>query len=436
MAPPTAIETTENSLLWLGQFSLGDRGLATEMLQELLMVSRDEFVDGMRALILEKVEEITGTVALYAERELRHRNGVPHRLFKESSGKRKRAEGAVGPPAVKATQPYNISVGSEGIVAQLISELAKEHPKKILDHPGPEQIRKNKVREFWVVTDIVGSGNRVLRYLQAAWLVRSVRSWWSGGFLRFGVIAYAGTELGMRSVLGHACKPKYMVVKPAPTIRTVFSALKAQQMERLCETYVPFADGKAPLWGWGGASHNPLGYGGAGVLLVFSHGAPNNVPPIFHKASRNAARPWVPLFPARVSASIGSQVFGLSLTPEKIKVRLEKLGQHRLARSAVINSDLPTWEVFSILTALSKPPRNNDSVLAHRSGFETTRVRRLCRLLSEYGWIDSRRRLTDAGDGQLKHARKQLEKDRKEIKISAQQINQVPYYPKSLRHPV
>lgn len=436
MATPTVIETDENAQRWLSQFSLGDRALATQLLQAIQLVSRDEFADGLRALILEKVREHAGPVALYAERELGHRLGVPHRLFKESPGKRKRAVGAVGPPAVKATKPYNIAVGSEGIVAQLISELAKGHPQKILDHPGPEQIRKKKVREFWVVTDMVGSGDRVRNYLQAAWLVRSIRSWWSGGFLRFGVIAYAGTEGGEHCVTRHACKPKFMVVKPAPTIRTVFTFGKAQQMERLCEAYSPaaIADGKAQPWG--GPAHNPLGYGGAAVLLAFSHGAPNNLPPIFHKASRSKARPWVPLFPARVSAGIASEAFGLSLTPEKIKDRLEKLGQHRLARSTIVNAELPTWEVVSILTALSRQPRNNDSVLARRSGFETTRIRRLCRLLSEYGWIDSQRRLTDAGQGQLRHARKQLNEDLKIVQGSGPAVKQLPYYPKSLRHPV
>ena len=207
-------------------------------------------------------------------------------------------------------------------------------------------------------------------------------------------------------------------------------------MERLCEAYTPAAipDGKAHPWG--GPEHCPLGYGNAGALLVFAHGAPNNVPPIFHKASRSTARPWVPLFPARVSASISREAFGISLTPEKIKTQLEKLGQHKLARSTVVNSRLPTWEVFSILTALSKPPRNNDSVLARRAGFETTRVRRLCRLLVEYGWIDSQRRLTDSGQGQLRHARKQLEAEQKVGCGSAPSTAQLAYYPKSLRHPI
>jgi hypothetical protein len=432
----TLVEVSDNGQRWLSQFALGDRGLATELLRGLELVSRDEFADGLRALILERAEEARGPVALYAERELGHRHGVPHRLFKETGRKPKRALGSIGPPAVKATNAYDISVGSEGIVAQLISELARKHPKKFVDHPGPDQIRRKRVKSFWIITDMVGSGDRVWRYLEAAWLVRSVRSWWSGGFLRFGVIAYAGTEIGEHRVVRHESKPTFMLVKPAPTIRTVFSVGKAEQLERLCEAYVPAAtaDGKeAP---WGGPAHHPLGYGGAGALLVFAHGAPNNVPPIFHKASRSKSRPWAPLFPARVSSGLGSAAFGTSLTAGKICERLEKLGQRGLARSTVVNATVSTWEVFSILTALSKPPRNNDAVLSRRSGFETWRVRSLCRRLIEYGWIDSQRRLTDAGEGQLRHARKQLDDNAKDLWGGAPKVHQVPYYPKSLRPPV
>lgn len=432
----TLVEVSDNGRRWLGQFALGDRGLATELLRGIVLVSRDEFADGLRALILEKAEDAGGPVALYAERELGHRHGVPHRLFKETNRKPKRALGGIGPPAVKATKAYNISVGSEGIVAQLISELAREHPKKFVDHPGPDQIRRKRVKRFWIVTDMVGSGDRVWRYLEAAWLVRSVRSWWSGGFLRFGVIAFAGTEIGERRVARHESKPKFMLVKPAPTIRTVFSAGKAEQLERLCEAYVPAATVDGNEVPWGGPAHHPLGYGGAGALLVFAHGAPNNVPPIFHKASRSKSQPWVPLFPARVSSGLGSEAFGTSLTAEKIREQLEKLGQRRLARSTVVKATVSTWEVFSILTALSKPPRNNDAVLSRRSGFETWRVRRLCRRLIEYGWIDSQRRLTDAGQGQLRHARRQMDDNANNSWDEVSKVRQVHYYPKSLRSPV
>jgi hypothetical protein len=432
----TLVEVSDNGRRWLGQFALGDKGLAAELLRSLELVSRDEFADGLRALILEKAEEARGPIALYAERELGHRHGVPHRLFKETDRKPKRALGSIGPPAVKATKAYDISVGSEGIVGQLISELAREHPKKFVDHPGPDQIRRKRVKRFWIVTDMVGSGDRVWRYLEAAWLVRSVRSWWSGGFLRFGVIAYAGTQIGECRVVRHKSKPTFMLVKPAPTIRTVFSAGKAEQLERLCEAYVPSATVVGEEAPWGGPAHHPLGYGGAGALLVFAHGAPNNVPPIFHKASRSKTRPWVPLFPARVSSGLGSEAFGTSLTAGKIRERLEKLGQRRLARSTVVNAMISTWEVFSILSALSKPPRNNDAVLSRRSGFETWRVRSLCRRLIEYGWIDSQRRLTDAGEGQLRHARGQMNDNVNYPQDGAPKVRQVHYYPKSLRPPV
>jgi hypothetical protein len=81
---------------WLDQFASGDRSLAEELLSSLLLVSRDDFNDQLRALILERAAEVDGVVALYAERELRHRLGIPNRLFKESARKPRRAEGSAG----------------------------------------------------------------------------------------------------------------------------------------------------------------------------------------------------------------------------------------------------------------------------------------------------------------------------------------------------
>ncbi|SFR74942.1 hypothetical protein SAMN05428960_1042 [Mitsuaria sp. PDC51] len=436
MKAPNAVETTESAQQWLGQFPLGDKALATELLRALRLVSRDEFADGLRAHILERAEAVHGTVALYAERELGSRLGIPHRLFKETTGRRKRAIGAMGPPPVKSTKAYDASVGSEGLVAQLISQLVKEHPKKFLDHPGPERIRKAKVKEFWVVTDLVGSGYRIRSYLEAAWRVRSVRSWWSGELLKFGVVAYASTEKGERLIDAHSTKARVTHVHPAPTIDTEFSIGKALQMKRLCEAYAPavYGDGKAPPWG--GGTGNPLGFGSLGTLIVFAHGAPNTSPSFLHKASRSASRPWTPLFPSRVTASLGSDAFGQALTPERVLRRLEKLGQQRLARSRVVKSELSAWEVLQMLAALASPPRANDRVLATRSGFDVSKVRRLCRLLGEYGWIDSQRRMTDAGAGQLKHARKQWTESIQEADFQPRSVKILPYYPKSLRHPV
>jgi hypothetical protein len=412
---------------------MGDRLLAEELLKSVLLISRDDFADKIRELILEKADATPGVIALYAERELRQRNGVPDRLFKESRRKIKRAEGVMGPLAVKPTKGYDHSVGSEGIVAQLISELAKAYPEKFLDHPGPERIRRREIRAFWVVTDFVGSGDRVGKYLTAAWRVRSIRSWWSGKFLRFAVLAYGSTELGEKIVRSHPSKPDVLAAVPAPTIRTVFSPLKAEKMERLCATYNPSKKSTVASWG---NEQSPLGYLGTGALMVFSHGAPNNMPLIFHKFSQSNKRPWVPLFPSRVSAGIDSSSFGVALTPERLQQRLAKLGEKKMMNSRVVNAKLPTREVFALLTALSKPPRLRDLVLSRRSGLDTTKVRHLCAKMTEYGWLDSQRKLTDAGVAQLLHAKKQIDNICQFVKPPTVHFEPIPYYPKSLRPPV
>jgi len=271
-----ALISDSNVQSWLQQFHLGDRSLAKSLLEAFILVSRDDFIVNLRAMLISEAKDVDGRVALYAERELGHRFGIPHRLFKETKGKKRRACGAAGPAAVKPTKSYDPSIGSEGIVAQMISELCREHPQKFLNHPGPDQIRRGRARAFWVVTDLIGSGDRVGRYLEAAWRVRSVRSWWSGKLMSFAVMAYSSTARGEQRVSRHRSNPTIRSVVSCPTIDTMFSKKVAEQMKRLCTTYDPTKDEAGHLpWLSGGPS---LGYGNEGALIVFAHGAPNNIP--------------------------------------------------------------------------------------------------------------------------------------------------------------
>ncbi len=167
MPSATSMLESEEGMAWLRQFALHDQKLAADLLEVFCFVSRDEFATGLREQILREAERINGPIALYAERELRHRLGVPHRLFKEATGKVKRAYG-VGPQPVKSTKAYQPEVGSEGLVAQLITDLCRQFPKRFLNHPGPNKLRETRARAFWVLTDLVGSGKRAYDYLSSA----------------------------------------------------------------------------------------------------------------------------------------------------------------------------------------------------------------------------------------------------------------------------
>jgi len=251
--------------------------------------------------------------------------------------------------------------------------------------------------------------------------------------MEFAVMAYSATESGERLVARHPSKPTIHVVLPCPTIDTCFSTKEAQQMKVLCTTYDPTdgEPGHGP-WFWSAPS---LGYGNAGALLVFAHGAPNNVPLMFHKASKDKKNTWTPLFPARVSAGLNKEVFGIDLTAESISARLANLGDKSLAKSkAILKSDIGTRQAFLVLSALLPRSRLNDRVLATRTGLKTYELASLLRSMTQYGWIDSQRRLTDQGHGQIAHARKQEFLAKTPVSVGNPEPE--PYYPSSLRHPI
>jgi len=428
MPAETSMLESEAAKAWLRQFALRDQQLATEMLGIFVFVSRDELASGLMEQVLHHAKFVDGPIALYAEREVGHRLGVPHRLFKESSGKIKRAYG-VGPAPVKATKAYKPEVGSEGIVAQLITDLCRQQPKRFLNHPGPDEIRKTRARAFWILTDFVGSGKRAYDYLSAAWKVRSVRSWKSGRLLNFGVIAYAMTQIGQARIARHPCKPFTSCVQPCPTIFSAFDTAKANACASLCARYDPVGT-KTDIGG-----DNPfLGFGGVGALMAFAHGAPNNTPRIFHKTSKRA-NGWIPLFPARVTASLPTTGFGRSLRPETIAARLEALGNTVLAKSpAARGAPVEVKKRYLVLAAISRAHRGDD-ILAIKTGLSSLEVRQVCKDLEGLGWVGERRVLTDEGLGQLRHLRRTVaqQRQRENTRVDTEKP---PYYPTSLRAPV
>ena len=139
-------------------------------------MNHNEFVAGLRQLIINRSNDVDGMVALFAEREVkRGKNRIPHRLYREPYRKKKRRAYGMGPQPVQPTSNCDLTIGSEGIVSWLVSELCIESPEKFICHPSPDQIRNKKIRKFVLVTDLIGSGNRARDYIESAWRVASVK---------------------------------------------------------------------------------------------------------------------------------------------------------------------------------------------------------------------------------------------------------------------
>ena len=268
-----------------------------------------------------------------------------------------------------------------------------------------------------LVTDYIGSGKRAWTYLEAAWRVRSVRSWWSARAnkgLTFEVIAYAASPAGRSRVEAHPSQPKVRVAISCPTIRSAFGDDKRVEIRTLCTKYSPIKD------------LDPLGFGSVGALIAFAHGVPNNAPPILFKRSTI----WTPLFPARTTSATRLEFAADDNDIEAIRSRLLSMRQKRLASSNWIGStNRHAKTVLMVMAALSQRPRHVEAVSA-RTGLTIIEVEQALRRALSHGWIDGRYRLTDDGRQQLIHARKQ------EQAISP--LPQEPeefYYPTSLRAP-
>lgn len=417
---PIPFSSSPPAVAWIGLFRAEDQPVAKEMLDAMLLVSRDSFAQEMRTLILHRMQDGIGPIALYAERELPKRFARPHPLFKQTRTKVKRAFG-VGPQPVRPTRAYDPEVGSEGLVAQLITELCREFPKTFLNHPGPDEIRKQKVRRFILVTDFIGSGQRAWTYLEAAWRVKSVASWNSlrkGGqkLMRFEVVAYSSTPAGQKRVEKHPCTPAVHVVKACPTIDTAFASDDIRrQVRSLCVRNDPVDHDLS----------ESLGYKGSGALIAFAHGVPNNSPRVLHKRSRR----WTPLFPARVTAGANAH-FVKDEDAAAIAKRLERMRQRRLAAGNWLNeANEEVRSLILVLASLGRGPRGDEAV-SRKTGLTVLEVRHLISKALDLGWIDEQRHLTDRGQVELAHARKNKTK-KTPLSVEPEE----PYYPTSLRAP-
>lgn len=412
MLPTTSrLSETAQGEAWLRQFQSQHVGLATELLDRLLFVPSDIFRSWLAGEIIREAGK--GRLALYGEREFPLRS----RFFPQlQPGKVRRAIGRKGPVLVQPARGSSF-VGSEGIIAQLLSELAKRGDVAALLTPGPDRLRPKKsrgpTRRLAIVTDVIGSGTRIERMLDALWRTESVRSWHAHRTvdLEILIFAYAASAAGYERIGNHRLRPKRFVREIVPTIQTFDDY--PEPFLTLCKFYEPQPpDDNA----------GPLGYGDAGTLVAFGHGCPNTTPPIFWKTTRR----WRALFSDRSGVEYDALAEPSDLAT--FSARLRELDQPSLSDPALLRQfGAPAREALVLLGAISRG-RHQPLRLASRTGIEVARVVRLLATFQTAGWITSYNGITAKGLAELAAAKKVVP-----------QILDVPidcvsvYYPTSLR---
>lgn len=413
------VSQTEFARAWLEQFPDSERGTAARLADAVMLVSHDALYRGLRTLLDKTLltrpdGDVDRPIALYAEREVETRDveGDYGQELTEvlpifPGTEAGRATGAGVPPIV--IDPKHQEIGSEGAIANFITGYQRLHRNLVTSHPGPDTLRDTRASHIVIVTDFIGSGQRVWEMIESFWRVATICSWGSYGRIRLAVVAYSGTEAGLDRIRSHSSRPIVHVVHACPTLWSSFGAKEKKDVVALCRAHPR-------------RHKTPLGYGDAGALIAFGHGMPNNAPPILH--SRKGG--WLPLFVNR-SALAADQQFPAD-NVDALAEQARSMLRLRAAKTFLEDPLKRRWiETMLVLAALLEGARSATAASA-RTRLPIADVEQILIFTEIASWTSPRRTLTALGRRELR--RLQLRRARTVVLPST---DQPYYYPTQLR---
>lgn len=413
------LSQTEFARDWLGQFSDADRATAAKLADSVMLVSHDTLYRGLRSQLDELISgrgetDLDRPIALYAERAAQTRlidekhRWLGYTVLPFFPGTE---EGRATGPGVSPVlvDPKDQEVGSEGAIANFVTSFERLHRDRILNHPGPDALREKRASLIVIVTDFIGSGKRVCEMLEAFWRVATIRSWHSYGLIKMAVVAYSGTEHGLARVRLQRTSPLVKVMHVCPTLGTAFEGADLIAVNALCQSF--------PL-----GHKKPFGFKGAGTLIAFAHGMPNNAPPILHSTVKG----WHPLFVNR-SALAADHSFPDD-NSDTLGEQARTVLRIRAAKSFLDDPVKRRWiKTMLILSAIEHGARGAAAVSA-RTRIRLTSVEQILEFTQIAHWTNERGLLTLLGKRELRRLRQ-----RRARAIVLPTVKQPYYYPTQLR---
>ena len=404
---------TDRGAAWLNRFDAEHREAARRLVNGLTLVSLSNFNRTITQMVVSEAATISGPVGLFAIREI-----DPTRpYFTQATTGRRR------PSKVKTTDAVGrgADIGSEGHVASILRNLSRSDPGKFLNHPTIEKMRDKKCRSIVVVDDLIGTGKRVREFLESIWLDKTFQSWWSSGYIDFKVVAFAGTQAGVRFVEKRKYRASVIINRDCPTFPSLpWPLIWRQRILALCRDYASMTS-KPDM---------RFGYGDVMASLVFEHSCPNGVPAILW-APGGRGTGWRPLFPNRSMSGAAQSVFPPEIVRRDPIAVLIAAGQAKLAKTGLKEiRDDEARQILLIVAMLAKGIRRN-AALTYATGLSNAELETVLQQCIDWGFVTSTRRITATGLaelGRVRHGRR--------LKAKVATMANEDYYPQSLREPI
>lgn len=130
------------------------------IVEKIQWVSSHEFEVKITALVDEICNKEKDKIALFVEREVLDDETV----YSFNTEKPQRAFGNAFPPILSAIDK-RIEIGSEGILNNIITRFQRLDSRKYYNYPSAEIMRSKRINKVVILTDTIGSGNQLNKYL-------------------------------------------------------------------------------------------------------------------------------------------------------------------------------------------------------------------------------------------------------------------------------
>ena len=342
---------------WLSQFPAESQPLAKLLLSHLKFISRDDYSRWVIQTILSFLDK-ESTFALYSVRKLNIQKTSPYYW-----GENKEAIYRPG-----------TSQGSEDLVYSLISNLVRQNSKFLLDHPSLDELKDKKVRNYILIDDSIGSGDRVSEFINSMLKHPTFFSWWNFGWINIHIVSFSRFHEAEKKIIMNIRGKDNAKQKIRKSSKIKFHSelvyyqnwIKSRWGENY-EQLIELCKNQTQILPWA-----RLGYRKVFSDIIFYHSVPNNTPGIIWFEAPN----WKPLMPQR---SVPTWLVNLLEMNDKINI------------SAPISDEL-----LNILRLIKRGIKKPSSI-SQRLAVDVKYANNLLSHIKNMGFTDENTRLTHRG---------------------------------------